>query len=109
MQLYEIKEYIKTLYDNPENINWKIIDSQLNQFNKEYGYTYQAIKYVLWYAKEIKQMKLDGYGIGITPYLYDEAKAYYNKVQDIKKSIDEFENPDEIITIHKTNTDDIFK
>lgn len=68
-------EYIKQLFGNPNPRVWK----QLKEFKDVYNYTYSGmLKTLIWWF-EIKHgdiEKANG-GIGIIPYVYDQALQYY--------------------------------
>lgn len=68
-------EYIKHLFGNPNPRVWK----QLKEFKDVYNYTYSGmLKTLIWWF-EIKHgdiEKANG-GIGIIPYVYDQALQYY--------------------------------
>lgn len=75
--LIKLEEYIKKLF-NYEKIPQRVY-LQINQYVKEYGYSYSGILKTLVYAFEVKHndiTKANG-GIGIVPYLYDQAYRYY--------------------------------
>lgn len=58
------------------------VQTQIKTFTQEYGYTYSGIHKTLVYFFEVKQntiQKSNG-GIGIVPYVYDEAQEYYRKL-----------------------------
>lgn len=55
------------------------IRKQINQYMSEYNYTYTGILKALKYFYEIKKNNLDKSqnGIGIVPYIYNDAYNYY--------------------------------
>lgn len=58
------------------------VQTQIKTFTQEYGYTYSGIQKALVYFFEVKKntiQKSNG-GIGIVPYIYDEAQEYYRKL-----------------------------
>lgn len=64
-------DYIKAL---DPNANFILIGSQIKRMT-DGSMTYSGIRYALWYSINIKQMKYKG--VGIVPYVYEEAKAYW--------------------------------
>ena len=48
-------------------------------------FTYNGMKYTLWYIHDVLNINITG--VGIIPYYYYEAKRYYNKKQRIKQAI----------------------
>lgn len=75
--LLKLHTYIKTLFGF-EEIPQKIL-RQISSYVKEYEYSYSGILQSLLYFYEIKKndlSKANG-GIGIVPYIYDEARRYF--------------------------------
>ena len=73
----KLEEYIKELF----NINYiePRVKAQINKFVDEYNYTYSGIHKALHYFYEIKggdKSKANG-GIGIVPYVYQDAYNYH--------------------------------
>lgn len=88
----ELYLYIIDLF-NVDAVPLKV-KRQISQYVKEYNYTYSGILGTLKYCYEIKKNSLEkaNGGIGIVPYLYQEARSYYarlyelqNKNKDTKK------------------------
>lgn len=73
----ELEKYIKQLF-NINKLSVKI-QKQIDKFVKENNYSYSGIKRSLIYFYEIKKNSLDkaNDGIGIVPYVYQEAYQYY--------------------------------
>lgn len=68
-------EYIKQLFGTPNPRVWK----QLKEFKDVYNYTYSGmLKTLIWWF-EIKHADIEkaNGGIGIIPYVYDQALQYY--------------------------------
>ena len=65
------------------------IYSQANTFIKKYNYTYEGMRRTLYYLYEIKKHKdhysIENKTIGLIPYCYDEAQAYFDKINLKKK------------------------
>ena len=72
-----------------------VIMSQLKNFMEKYDYTYNGIYHTLIYCYDIKKMSIAKAkeGIGIVPYVYEEAQEYfknfYKKQQVIVEGIRE--------------------
>lgn len=67
------------------------IQSQIKTFVRDKGYTYRGIKKSLQYHYEVRngdKTKSNG-GIGIVPYIYEEAKNYYRGLEGTAKRIAE--------------------
>ena len=75
-----LEEYIKELFKLTV-IPIKI-EKQINSFHNEYGYTYTGIKKALVYQFEVKKgdIKQANGGIGIVPYVYEQARNYYYQI-----------------------------
>lgn len=61
---------------------------QINQMKKQYGYTDSGILKTLEYFYEVKKgsaAKSNG-GVGIVPYVYDDAKDHYYKIYMAQES-----------------------
>ena len=72
----ELYEYIKHLFG--KNYNYMKIKKQVESFRKM-GYSYNGIKLSLKWFYEIKGNSLENAngGIGIVPYVFNDAKQYY--------------------------------
>jgi hypothetical protein len=96
--IIDLENYICKLF-SIEYIDARI-RKQIKDMVERYHYTYSGIQGTLVYFFEIKRNSLDkaNGGIGIVPYVYDEAKKYYetifyaqqlNKDKDINSFITE--------------------
>ena len=76
----ELVNYIEKLF-GVGYVNAKIA-KQIRDYRVQYGYTFNGILGTLVYWYEVKQAPLDkaNGGIGIVPYIYDQAKEYYMKI-----------------------------
>lgn len=84
----ELVSYIEKLF-GIGTVNAKI-SKQIKDYRELYGYTYEGMYATLQYWYEIKKAPLDkaNGGIGIVPYIYEQAKEYYTKI-DAANSINE--------------------
>lgn len=75
--LEHLQEYIKQLF-KVEKLPAKV-DKQIKSFKKEYEYSYSGMEKSLIWFYEIKRNSLEkaNGGIGIIPYIYQEATQYY--------------------------------
>ena len=73
-------QYIEKLFGT-DFVNAKVA-KQIKDFRETYNYTYQGMLGTLVYWYEVKQATLDkaNGGIGIIPYIYDQAKEYYQTI-----------------------------
>jgi hypothetical protein len=95
-------EKIKNRYFHIEKLTPKI-NMQIKKYMKEYGYSYEGIEYCVRYFFIIKENSIDKAqgGIGIVPYIYEEAKQYYLSQQAIEQKAEKLDNILNLIT-HKT-------
>lgn len=81
----QLEAYIKELFSFdklPPKVN-----NQIKQFKNEYHYSYSAIYKTLKYWFEIKHGQLEraNGGIGIVPYIIDEARNYWLDILEAKE------------------------
>ena len=93
-------DYIKAL---DPNANFIAIGSQLKHMIDE-GMTYSGIRYALWYSINVKQMPYKG--VGIVPYVYEEAKVYWQWQQRMKKQVASWQPKDNDDVVVKRQRDD---
>lgn len=88
-----------------------VIVKQIKEFEDDYGYTLKGIELALRYFHEILGNPVDRMGIGIVPWIYEDAKRHYKKIAAISKSAQDAEtgNRDEIIHIELSNKKKIAK
>lgn len=95
--------YIK--YLDPD-ANFIAIGSQLKRMITE-GMTYSGIRYALWYSVNVKQMPYRG--VGIIPYVYEEAKTYWQWQQRMKKQVASWRPKDnDAIVVKRQREDEVF-
>lgn len=99
-----LEDYIKQLL-NISSLTPKI-KKQIEKFVKEENYSYSGIHRSLIYFYEIKKNSVDkaNGGIGIVPYVYQEAYNYYYNIwvaqqSNETKNIEEYKPNEIIITI----------
>ena len=75
--LQKLKEYIEKIYGN--KANWALINKQIKKFKEESNYSYSGMLKSLVYFYEIKKQPIDKSqgGIGIVPFVYQDAYNYY--------------------------------
>lgn len=94
-ELRKVTDLIKSLY-YPKEPNWNIIGSQLQRYRDE-GKTYMGMYYTLTYFFVIQKNDIHkGAGIGIIPYVYDKAKAYYKNIDNTYTKAAEIEQREKI-------------
>lgn len=96
-------DYIKEL--DPD-ANFITIGSQLKRMITD-GMTYSGIRYALWYSINVKQMPYKG--VGIIPYVYEEAKAYWQWQQRMKQQVASWQpQDDDAIVVKRQREDEVF-
>lgn len=77
---YELEKYLKKLF-NEKNIGMRI-KKQIKEYKEEYKYTYSGMQKTLYWWYEIKKHSLDSAngGIGIIPFVYQDALKYYYSI-----------------------------
>ena len=96
-------DYIKEL---DSNTNFILITSQLKRMTTE-GMTYSGIQYALWYSVNVKQMPYKG--VGIIPYVYEEAKAYWQWQQRMKQQVASWQpQDDDAVVVKRQREDEVF-
>lgn len=66
---------------------------QIKEMKMEYGWSYAAMTYTLWYCKEVlgKQL-IEKYGVSLIKHFYEEAKNYYSQQEKMKEHMKQLEN-----------------
>ena len=84
-----------------------IIERQINRFVSELGLSYKKIAQALVFYMEVDKGDYDPkYGIGIVPYIYERADAFFEKkrkdIEKQKESVEEAnKQPDIILKVTK--------
>ena len=83
----ELYNYICEIFKlkTPGPVNIKLV----NKFHDELNYSYKSMYYTLKYYYEIKKNSIEKaqQRIGILPYVYDEAKSYYDNLTNTQNII----------------------
>lgn len=72
--LKELKSYICKIFD-VKTVPGNIL-RQIKRYSEEEGYTYQGMRYTLWYIINMEQMKFTSVTIGLIPEFYEKAKKH---------------------------------
>ena len=100
-----LKVYIIQLYKCEDDALWPKLMLQAQTIAKDYNFTYSGIMKSLEYFHRVKKNPVDTkYGIGIIPYVYNEAKEYYYKLYlaqhaNDDKDLSQYVPKDEVIHI----------
>ena len=96
-------DYIKAL---DPNANFISIGSQLKRMTDD-GMTYSGIRYALWCSVNVKQMPYKG--VGIIPYVYEEAKSYWQWQQRMKQQVTSWQPQDnDAVVVRHDKEEDVF-
>lgn len=81
----QLEDYIKTVFNIPK-LTTKI-NNQIKQYKKENGYSYSAIYKTLLYWFNIKKKSVEkaNNGIGIVPYIIQEASDYWKEITEARE------------------------
>lgn len=79
--------YICGLYQIEAPTGWML--KQIKDYKEQFNFTYRGIKTTLHYFYEIQEGNSveDSMGIGIVPFVYDEAKRFYIEKKAVKDSL----------------------
>lgn len=79
----ELIEYVMHLQgtERPHGMALK----QMKEY-REMGYTYQGMKSTLYYFHEILEKEVVGTGIGIVPFVYEDAIDYFTNKVEVNKA-----------------------
>lgn len=98
-------EYVKQLYG--KNYNYILVKKQVESFHKA-GYSYHGMRLSLKWFYEIKHHSTeDSNGIGIIPYVFNDAKKYYYNLylaQQANSNIKNYKAATRIITVPRPTT-----
>lgn len=96
----ELLDYIDKNFNKP--INWVLITAQLKNMTSgriNVFYSYDEIKYVLWYILKIEKKEVND--LGCISYFYDKAKRYYQWKRDMEEKVKKWKFKDEEKMIYK--------
>jgi hypothetical protein len=90
--LIELNKYVKELLK--DNYNSTKVKKQIKEYKEKYNYSYSGILKSLIYFYEIKNNSIEkaNGGIGIVPYIFEEAKLYYYNLYLAKNNIESSSN-----------------
>lgn len=92
-----ILEFLEEL--TPGQVNYPLVRKQIKEYTEKFPYTESGLLGTLHYMVEVKRRKVNPKtGIAFLPYLYNEARAYYEslaKMGDIEK----IENEEKVVVV----------
>lgn len=83
----QLIEFICTNYEIERPTGFML--KQIKDMRTDFGWTYAAMTYTLWYCKEILGKKLiEKYGVALIKHFYEEASDYYYHQEQIKNQME---------------------
>ena len=87
--------------------NFMALTAQLKRMMADNDMTYAGMRYALWYNINVKQLPYKG--IGILPYVYQEAKDYWNWQQRMKQQVAGWTPADDdAVIVRHDDEEDVF-
>lgn len=98
----QLIEFICTNYEIERPTGFML--KQIKDMRTEYGWSYAAMTYTLWYCKEVlgKQL-IEKYGVSLVKHFYEEASNYYSQQEKMKEQIKKLENEEVKTKVVKRN------
>lgn len=99
-----LMDYIKQLDPDTDFI---AVTSQVKRMATEYGMTYDGMRYALWYSINIADRPYRG--VGILPYVYEDAKKYWLWQKRMKQQVTNWNiQDDETVIMRHDAKEDVF-
>ena len=77
-------DYVKKIYGS--GYNYILIKKQVDKFKQEYNYSFSGMFKTLYWFYTINEGNVkDCHGVGIIPYVYEEAKEYFYHLYQTKE------------------------
>ena len=85
--LEALEQYIMKLFDEPF-VNARA-RKQINEYKEKYDYTYSGMLKTLiwWYEVKNNSIEKANGGIGIVPYIYEDANEYFKSIEKSSQKI----------------------
>lgn len=87
----QLMDFICTNYeiDKPTGLILK----QIKEMKTNFGWSYAAMTYTLWYCKEVIEKPLiQKYGVYLIKTYYDDAKSYYSQQEKLEEQMRELKD-----------------
>ena len=98
----QLIEFICTNYEIERPTGFML--KQIKDMKTEYGWSYAAMTYTLWYCKEVLRKQLiEKYGVALVKHFYEEASNYYSQQEKMKEQIKKLENAEVKTKVVKRN------
>lgn len=87
----QLIDFICTNYDIDRPTG--LILKQIKEMKTNFGWSYAAMTYTLWYCKEIIEKPLiQKYGVYLIKSYYDDAKSYYSQQEKLEEQMRELKD-----------------
>ena len=97
-------DYIKQL--DPDT-NFIVATAQIKRMIADYGMTYAGMRYALWYSINVANRQYKG--ISVLPYVYEDAKRYWQWQQCMKQQVaDWIPQDDDAVIVRRDVEEDVF-
>lgn len=97
-------DYIKQL--DPDT-NFIVATAQIKHMIADYGMTYAGMRYALWYSINVANRQYKG--ISVLPYVYEDAKKYWDWQQRMKQQVaDWMPQDDDAVIVRRDVEEEIF-
>lgn len=97
-------DYIKQL--DPDT-NFIVATAQIKRMIADYGMTYAGMRYALWYSINVANRQYKG--ISVLPYVYEDAKKYWQWQQRMKQQVaDWMPQDDDAVIVRRDVEENIF-
>lgn len=87
----QLIEFICTNYEIERPTGFML--KQIKDMKTDFGWSYAAMTYTLWYCKEIlgKQL-IEKYGVALVKHFYEEASDYYSQQEQIRNQMEKLKD-----------------
>lgn len=97
-------DYIKQL--DPDT-NFIVATAQIKRMIADYGMTYAGMRYALWYSINVVNRQYKG--IGVLPYVYEDAKKYWDWQKRMRQQVaDWMPQDDDAVIVRRDVEENIF-
>ena len=97
-------DYIKQL--DPDT-NFIVATAQIKRMVADYGMTYAGMRYALWYSINVVNRQYKG--ISVLPYVYEDAKKYWDWQQRMRQQVaDWMPQDDDAVIVRRDVEENIF-
>lgn len=87
----ELIEFICTHYELEKPTG--LILRQIKEYKTEYGWSYAAMTYTLWYCKDVLGKSFsEKFGVALIKHFYCEAEKYYTEQEQRRKQMEKLKN-----------------